>query len=137
MRISDWSSDVCSSDLSFWKYWRGSFERNAGLRIDHLLLNEPATKRLEAAGVDTRPRGWEKTNDHAPAWIELAAKTARARKSRTLKDHKTPAHRGKETSTWRARRRRRALGAGLRRPPARNASTSALPRPRHTNTGDP
>lgn len=65
---------------SFWKYWRGSFERNAGLRIDHLLLNEPATKRLEAAGVDTRPRGWEKTSDHAPAWIELAAKTARARK---------------------------------------------------------
>ena len=65
---------------SFWKYWRRSFERNAGLRIDHLLLNAPATKRLKAAGVDTRPRGWEKTSDHAPAWIELAAKTARARK---------------------------------------------------------
>ncbi|WP_447932574.1 exodeoxyribonuclease III [Sphingopyxis fribergensis] len=42
---------------SFWKYWRRSFERNAGLRIDHLLLNAPATKRLKAAGVDTRPRG--------------------------------------------------------------------------------
>jgi len=65
---------------SFWKYWRRSFERNAGLRIDHLLLNEPATKRLKAAGVDTRPRGWEKTSDHAPAWIELSAKAARAKK---------------------------------------------------------
>ncbi len=65
---------------SFWKYWRGSFERNAGLRIDHLLLNAPATKRLKAAGVDTRPRGWEKTSDHAPAWIELSAKAARAKK---------------------------------------------------------
>ena len=65
---------------SFWKYWRRSFERNAGLRIDHLLLNAPATKRLKAAGVDTRPRGWEKTSDHAPVWIELAAKTARAHK---------------------------------------------------------
>ncbi len=65
---------------SFWKYWRRSFERNAGLRIDHLLLNAPATKRLKAAGVDTRPRGWEKTSDHAPAWIELSAKAARAKK---------------------------------------------------------
>ena len=65
---------------TFWKYWRRSFERNAGLRIDHLLLNAPATKRLKAAGVDTRPRGWEKTSDHAPAWIELSAKAARAKK---------------------------------------------------------
>jgi exodeoxyribonuclease III len=65
---------------TFWKYWRRSFERNAGLRIDHLLLNAPATKRLKAAGVDTRPRGWDKTSDHAPAWIELGAKAARARK---------------------------------------------------------
>lgn len=64
---------------SFWAYWRRSFERNAGLRIDHLLLNTPAAARLEAAGVDTRPRGWEKSSDHAPAWIELgetARKTA-------------------------------------------------------------
>ena len=56
---------------SFWDYWRRSFERNAGIRIDHLLLNEAATKRLKAAGVDTEPRGWEKSSDHAPAWIEL------------------------------------------------------------------
>ena len=56
---------------SFWNYWRRSFERNAGIRIDHLLLNKPATKRLQAAGVDARPRGWEKTSDHAPMWVEL------------------------------------------------------------------
>jgi len=56
---------------TFWKYWRNSFERNAGLRIDHFLLNAPALKRLKAAEVDTRPRGWEGTSDHAPVWIEL------------------------------------------------------------------
>jgi exodeoxyribonuclease-3 len=56
---------------TFWKYWRNSFERNAGLRIDHFLLNAAAKKRLKAAEVDTRPRAWEATSDHAPVWIEL------------------------------------------------------------------
>jgi len=56
---------------TFWKYWRNSFERNAGLRIDHILLNRKAAGLLKNAGVDTRPRGWEKTSDHAPVWIEL------------------------------------------------------------------
>lgn len=56
---------------TFWKYWRGAFERNTGLRIDHLLLNPAATSELVAAEVDRRPRFWEKTSDHAPVWIEL------------------------------------------------------------------
>ena len=56
---------------TFWKYWRGAFERDAGLRIDHLLLSPAIAKRLVAAGVDREPRGWDKTSDHAPAWIEL------------------------------------------------------------------
>ncbi len=57
---------------TFWKYWRGAYERNAGLRIDHLLLNSEAARRLVRAGVDTDVRAWEKTSDHAPVWIELA-----------------------------------------------------------------
>jgi exodeoxyribonuclease-3 len=56
---------------TFWKYWRGSFERNAGLRIDHFLLNARAKGRLLTAEVDIRPRGWDKTSDHAPVVIEL------------------------------------------------------------------
>jgi len=56
---------------TFWKYWRGAFERDAGLRIDHLLLNRPASRRLTSAGVDREARSWEKTSDHAPVWIEL------------------------------------------------------------------
>jgi exodeoxyribonuclease-3 len=56
---------------TFWKYWRGAFERDAGLRIDHLLLSPKLAKRLVAAGVDRTPRGWDKTSDHAPAWVDL------------------------------------------------------------------
>jgi exodeoxyribonuclease-3 len=57
---------------TFWKYFRNAFGRNAGLRIDHLLLSPPPAKRLTAAGVDRDVRGREKASDHAPAWIELA-----------------------------------------------------------------
>lgn len=56
---------------TFWKYFRGAFERNAGLRIDHLLLSPDLADRLADAGVEQRVRGWEKTSDHAPVWIEL------------------------------------------------------------------
>jgi exodeoxyribonuclease-3 len=56
---------------TFWKYFRNAFARDAGLRIDHFLLNKPATKRLKAADVDRPVRAWEKTSDHAPVWIEL------------------------------------------------------------------
>ena len=57
---------------TFWDYWRRAFERDAGLRIDHLLLNAQAAKRLKAAGVDKEIRGRPGASDHAPAWIELA-----------------------------------------------------------------
>ena len=65
---------------TFWKYWRGSFERDAGLRIDHLLLSPSLAPRLAAAGVDRTPRGWDKTSDHAPVWAELADKPARRKR---------------------------------------------------------
>jgi exodeoxyribonuclease-3 len=56
---------------TFWDYFRNAWGRNAGLRIDHLLLNPAAARRLAGAGVDRHVRGWEKTSDHAPAWIDL------------------------------------------------------------------
>lgn len=56
---------------TFWDYFRNAFSRNAGIRIDHFLLNAPAAKMLKAAGVEREVRGWEKTSDHAPAWITL------------------------------------------------------------------
>jgi exodeoxyribonuclease III len=56
---------------TFWDYFRNAYGRNAGLRIDHFLLSPKVEKRLVAAGVDRHVRGWEKTSDHAPVWIEL------------------------------------------------------------------
>jgi exodeoxyribonuclease-3 len=57
---------------TFWKYFRNAFARDAGLRIDHLLLSPGLAPHLRAAGVDREARGWEKSSDHAPTWIELA-----------------------------------------------------------------
>jgi exodeoxyribonuclease III len=56
---------------TFWDYFRNAYGRDAGLRIDHLLLNPALAGRLEAAGVDRAVRGWEKASDHAPTWVEL------------------------------------------------------------------
>lgn len=56
---------------TFWPYWRQSFERDAGIRIDHALLSPALAPRLEVASVDRTPRAKEKTSDHAPIWIEL------------------------------------------------------------------
>jgi len=57
---------------TFWDYFRNAYGRDAGLRIDHFLLSRHLDARLISAGVDRHVRGWEKTSDHAPVWIELA-----------------------------------------------------------------
>lgn len=63
---------------TFWDYFRNAYARNAGLRIDHFLMSQDLAKRLKRAQVDMDVRGWEKTSDHAPVWIEL--KSARGKK---------------------------------------------------------
>jgi len=57
--------------FTFWDYFRKHWDRNAGLRIDHLLLNAQLAPCLVAAGVDRWVRGEEKASDHAPTWVEL------------------------------------------------------------------
>jgi exodeoxyribonuclease-3 len=57
---------------TFWKYFRNAFGRNAGLRIDHLLVSPPVARRLVAAEVDRDVRGRERASDHAPVWIQLS-----------------------------------------------------------------
>jgi len=57
---------------TFWDYFRNAYARDAGLRIDHLLLSSEAAERLAKAEVDKHVRGWEHTSDHAPVWIELS-----------------------------------------------------------------
>jgi len=68
---------------TFWDYKRDRWQRNAGLRIDHLLLSPAVTQRLSDAGVDREVRGREGASDHAPAWITLREPAARsARRTR-------------------------------------------------------
>jgi exodeoxyribonuclease-3 len=57
---------------TFWDYFRNAYARNAGIRIDHFLLSPQLIGRLKNCGVDKHVRGWEKTSDHAPVWIELS-----------------------------------------------------------------
>jgi bifunctional non-homologous end joining protein LigD len=88
---------------TFWDYLRDAYGRNAGLRLDHFLLNKKIAGRLAAAQVDKEVRGWKGASDHAPVWIKLAdidipqpKKTTD--KSQTLKAQIQKAEKGKEVN---------------------------------------
>jgi exodeoxyribonuclease-3 len=57
---------------SFWDYQANAWERNDGIRIDHILLNAFAADRLQDCRIDTETRAGEKPSDHVPIWAELA-----------------------------------------------------------------
>ena len=69
---------------TFWDYKRNRWARDAGLRIDHLLLSRKLASRLEAVGVDRSVRGEEGASDHAPVWARLRAKAQRAKPARQV-----------------------------------------------------
>jgi len=56
---------------TFWDYQAGAFQKDDGIRIDHLLLSPQAADRLVSAGIDRFTRGWEKPSDHVPVWVDL------------------------------------------------------------------
>ena len=74
---------------TFWDYFRNAYGRDAGLRIDHLLLSPSIADRLVAAGVYREVRGWEKASDHAPTWVQLRDETTA--RGRSLPDTPPPA----------------------------------------------
>jgi exodeoxyribonuclease III len=57
---------------TFWDYVRNAWQRDAGLRLDHVLLSKTLAARLSAAGVDREERGKAHSSDHAPVWVELS-----------------------------------------------------------------
>ncbi len=57
---------------TFWDYQAGAFQKDDGIRIDHLLLSPQAADRLTGAGIAKEARAMEKPSDHTPAWVELA-----------------------------------------------------------------
>ena len=82
---------------TFWDYKRNRWERDAGLRLDHLLLNAKAAKRLVDAGVDREVRGLEGASDHAPAWIVLRDAPAARRKPARRSETRTRPKSGRST----------------------------------------
>lgn len=67
------ATDQGDGVFTFWDYQAGAWQKNNGIRIDHLLLSPQAADKLERAGIDKHTRGWEKPSDHVPVWVELAA----------------------------------------------------------------
>lgn len=67
---------------TFWDYFRSAYARDAGLRIDHVLLSSEAAARLLKAEVDKHVRGWGHTSDHAPVWIQLQDEPPKKRKAK-------------------------------------------------------
>ena len=65
---------------TFWDYFREHWQKNSGLRIDHLLLNSTLAPYLKSAGVDAWVRGEAHASDHAPTWIEISSRQARRKK---------------------------------------------------------
>jgi exodeoxyribonuclease-3 len=63
--------DPNSVNYTFWDYQRGAWEKDHGIRIDHLLMSPQAADRFKDAGVDRAERGKEKPSDHVPVWVEL------------------------------------------------------------------
>jgi exodeoxyribonuclease-3 len=61
---------------TFWDYQAGAWQKNWGIRIDHLLLSAQAADRLVSAGIDRHVRSWEKPSDHVPVWTDLAIEPA-------------------------------------------------------------
>lgn len=57
--------------FTFWDYQAGAFQKDDGIRIDHIFLSPQAADRLVSSGVDRGPRGGEKPSDHVPVWVEL------------------------------------------------------------------
>ncbi|MDE2584422.1 MAG: exodeoxyribonuclease III, partial [Betaproteobacteria bacterium] len=58
--------------FSWWDYRMLGFQKNRGLRIDHILLSEPLAARCTAASIDREPRKWERPSDHAPVLAEIS-----------------------------------------------------------------
>ena len=60
---------------TFWDYQAGAWQKNWGIRIDHLLLSPQASDRLTNVGIDSYVRAWEKPSDHVPVWVDLDLET--------------------------------------------------------------
>jgi exodeoxyribonuclease-3 len=61
---------------TFWDYQAGAWQKDNGIRIDHLMLSPQAADKLVDAGIDRHVRAWEKPSDHVPVWVDLDIEAA-------------------------------------------------------------
>lgn len=87
--------------FTFWDYFRNHWKRNAGLRIDHLLLNKALAPHLRDANVDRWVRDQQGASDHAPTWVTLSVATKSTSKKAAVKKSakKTPAKKSARKKT--------------------------------------
>ncbi|SDR04850.1 exodeoxyribonuclease III [Pseudovibrio sp. Tun.PSC04-5.I4] len=67
------ATNTAAGTYTFWDYQAGAWQRDNGIRIDHLLLSPEAARLMQGVGIDKHVRGWEKPSDHVPVWVELSA----------------------------------------------------------------
>ncbi|WP_417691753.1 exodeoxyribonuclease III [Roseibium sp.] len=67
------SCNEAPETYTFWDYQAGAWQKNNGIRIDHILMSPQATDKFNGCGIDKHVRGWEKPSDHVPVWIDFAA----------------------------------------------------------------
>ena len=84
---------------TYWDYMRNRWPRDAGLRLDHVLLSPDLRERLVASGVDREVRGKANASDHAPVWVKLANGSASRKKaSRVIRRASASPRRSKQTA---------------------------------------
>ncbi|WP_371183707.1 exodeoxyribonuclease III [Xanthomonas sacchari] len=126
---------------TFWDYFRQHWQRDAGLRIDHLLLNPPLAARLRDAGVDRWVRDLPHASDHAPTWVTLGAPPARGAAKSSAKPRRSVEGAGSKTTRGAAKKTARASASGAaplaakttarpkRKTTTKTAATSTRPAP--------
>jgi exodeoxyribonuclease III len=117
--------------FTFWDYMRKRWERDGGLRLDHILLSSALTERLQDAGVDRQTRGMEDASDHAPVWVKLRDGPGRRGAPIRKASGQTTALPKTQRSTHRT-----GDGAGRKRRPARISQPALSRRPLLVIDGD-
>jgi 5'-3' exonuclease, N-terminal resolvase-like domain/Endonuclease/Exonuclease/phosphatase family len=90
---------------TFWDYMRNRWERDGGLRLDHILLSSVLTERVQRAGVDRHIRGLEDASDHAPVWVELRDAPDRSSSASNGGGPAATTPSGASSKTWRSSHR--------------------------------
>ncbi|MEL4890594.1 exodeoxyribonuclease III [Xanthomonas protegens] len=109
---------------TFWDYFRQHWQRDAGLRIDHLLLNPPLAARLRDAGVDRWVRDLPHASDHAPTWVAVTASPGRGAAKSLAKPRRGVEGAGSQTTRGAAKKSARPSASGATSPAAKAAARS-------------